>query len=74
MPGEFGPGRIGSWDGGGREWEGMFDEMILFDVALEEDDIQSLMDNGLEATLAVDPVGKVATVWGDVKMGLMQNR
>lgn len=52
----------------------MFDEMILFDVALEEGDIQSLMDNGLEATLAVDPVGKVATVWGDVKMGLMQNR
>ena len=34
--GEFGPGRIGSWDGGGREWEGMFDEMLLFDVALEQ--------------------------------------
>ena len=67
LPGEFGPGRIGSWDGGGREWEGMFDEMLLFDVALAEDDIQSLMDNGLEATLAVDPTGKVTTIWGELK-------
>lgn len=45
----------------------MFDEMILFDVALEEDDIQSLMANGLEATLAVDPMDKVATAWGKIK-------
>ena len=67
LPGEFGPGRIGSWSGGGREWEGMFDEMILFDVALEEDDIQALMDNGLEATLSVEPVGKAATIWGALK-------
>ena len=74
LPGEFGPGRIGSWSGGGREWEGMFDEMLLFDVALEEDDIQSLMDNGLEAALAVDPVGKAATLWGDIKVGLTQNK
>ena len=54
-------------DGGGREWEGMFDEMILFDVALEEDDIQMLMDKGLDATLAVDPMDKVATTWGKIK-------
>ena len=67
LPGEFGPGRIGSWSGGGREWEGMFDEMILFDVALEEADIQALMDNGLDATLSVDPVDKVATLWGQIK-------
>ena len=64
LPGEFGPGRIGSWNGGGREWEGMFDEMLLFDVALEEDDIITLMDNGLEATLAVEAVGKLGTNLG----------
>ena len=69
MPGEFGPGRIGSWDGGGREWEGLFDEMLLFDVALEEDDIISLMDNGLEATLAVEAAGKLGTIWGEIKSG-----
>ena len=67
LAGEFGPGRIGSWDGSGREWEGLFDEMILFDVALEEADIQMLMDNGLDATLAVEPTDKVATLWGELK-------
>lgn len=65
LPGTFGPGRIGSWSGGGREWEGMFDEMILFDVALEAADIQMLMENGLEATLAVEPAGKLGTIWGE---------
>ncbi|MDE0010894.1 MAG: LamG domain-containing protein [Candidatus Poribacteria bacterium] len=74
LPGEFGPGRIGSWDGGGREWEGLFDEMLLFDVALEEDDIITLMDNGLEATLAVEAVGKLGTIWGEIKAGRTQNR
>ena len=69
LPGEFGPGRIGSWDGGGREWEGLFDEMILFDVALAEDDIQMLIDNGLEATLAVEPTEKLTTSWGTIKSG-----
>ena len=67
--GKFGPGRIGSWDGGGREWEGMFDEMLLFDVALEEEDIQMLMENGLEDTLAVEAAGKLATNWGKIKLG-----
>ena len=74
LPGEFGPGRIGSWDGGGREWEGLFDEMLLFDVALEEDDIKSLMDNGLEATLAVEPTDKLGIIWGEIKSGRTQNR
>ncbi len=74
LPGEFGPGRIGSWDGGGREWEGLFDEMLLFDVALEADDIQMLMDNGLEATLAVEPAGKLTTSWGELKLGRTHSR
>ena len=52
----------------------MFDEMILFDVALEEDDIQALMENGLEATLAVEAAGKLGTIWGEIKSGRMQNR
>ena len=72
--GEFGPGRIGSWDGGGREWEGLFDEMLLFDVALEQSDIQTLMDNGLLGTVAVEPTDKLATNWGEIKLGRTQNR
>ena len=57
-----------------REWEGLFDEMLLFDVALEEEDIQMLMENGLEATLAVEPAGKLTTNWGKIKSGQTQSR
>lgn len=67
LPGVFGPGRIGSWSGGGREWEGLFDEMILFDTPLVEADILKLMDDGLEVTLGVEAVGKLAAVWGKIK-------
>ncbi|MDE0690289.1 MAG: LamG domain-containing protein [Candidatus Poribacteria bacterium] len=74
LAGEFGPGRIGSWSGGGREWEGLFDEMLLFDVALEEADIQMLMEEGLEATLAVEAAGKLATNWGKIKLGRTHSR
>ena len=70
--GEFGPGRIGSWNGGGREWEGMFDEMVLFNIALEQIDIQTLMDEGLIGTVAVELTDKLATNWGEIKLGLMQ--
>lgn len=67
LPGVFGPGRIGSWSGGGREWEGLFDEVILFDTVVEEADIQMLMDKGLEVTLSVQPAGKIASIWGEIK-------
>jgi hypothetical protein len=49
----------------------MFDEMLLFDVALEENDIQMLMENGLEVTLAVEAADKAATIWGKIKSGFM---
>ena len=58
----------------GSDWEGMFDEMLLFDVALGEEDIQMLMENGLEATLAVEPVSKLTTNWGKIKLGRTQSR
>jgi hypothetical protein len=60
----LGPGRIGSWDGGGREWQGMFDEFTIFNVALEENDIQELM-NGVG--FSVELAAKVATIWGKIK-------
>ena len=63
----FGPGRIGSWDGGGREWHGMLDEVIIFNSLLEEDDIQALMDNGLTGVLSVEPTDRLAITWGHVK-------
>ena len=69
LSGEFGPGRIGSWDGGGREWEGMFDEMLLFNVSLAEDDIKILMEKGFEGALSVDATNKASTIWGKIKEG-----
>ena len=48
--------------------------MILFDVALEEEDIQMLMDNGLEAALAVVPADKLTTNWGEIKLERTRNR
>lgn len=65
----FDAGRIGSWDGGGREWQGMLDEIIFFNAVLEEDDIRTLMDKGLAAILSVEPAGKLAFNWGSVKAG-----
>jgi hypothetical protein len=67
LPASFGPGRIGSWDGGGREWQGMLDEVIIFNSLLEEDDITKLMNSGLKEALSVEPAGKLASTWGQIK-------
>jgi hypothetical protein len=67
LPASFGPGRIGSWDGGGREWQGMLDEVILFSTTLDQSDIQQLMNNGLSGTASVEPAGKLASTWGKMK-------
>ena len=48
--------------------------MLLFNVALEQSDIQTLMDNGLLGTAAVEPTNKLATNWGEIKFGRMLNR
>lgn len=68
-PAVLDPARIGSWDGGGREWEGLMDDFVIFNVALEEGDIQTLMDKGLAGVTSVEPDGKLATRWGNVKVG-----
>ena len=44
------------------------DEVAIFNVALTQDEIQTIMDNGLDlAVLAVQPNGKMTTTWGSVK-------
>ncbi len=58
---------IGS-DGFGREfWKGIIDEVALFSVALTEDDISGIMDNGLSPLSAVSEIGKLATTWSRLK-------
>ena len=63
--------RIGDNSGGGHQLEGVLDEVALFSAALEEADIKDIMDNGLEFATGmkalVDPNGKLATLWGQIK-------
>jgi hypothetical protein len=45
----------------------MIDEFIIFNTVLDEDDIQAVMNDGYETTLAVDAKGKLAVTWGSLK-------
>ena len=56
--------RIGHWDG--RGWQGILDEFIILNVALEEGDIKGLMDRGIEAA-SVEPTTKLTAKWGGLK-------
>lgn len=50
--------------------EGAIDEVGIFNELLEEDDVLAIMENGLEAVvglLPVSPMGKLASVWGQMK-------
>ena len=50
--------------------KGIIDDVALFSVALEEEDIQEIMNNGLQKTLniiAVESAGKLAVTWGRLK-------
>ena len=46
---------------------GIIDEVVIFNVALEKEDIQTLMNQGLAGVLAVSPTGKLATTWSGIK-------
>ena len=50
--------------------EGIIDEVAIFNVALEAEDINTIMTEGLEEAvggLAVEPSGKLALTWGKLK-------
>lgn len=55
---------------GGAALSGTLDEVAIFNVALSEDDLQNIMNNGIKDALemkAVDEKGKIATLWGRIK-------
>jgi hypothetical protein len=62
---------LGGWQGNASELlDGILDEVGLFNVALELEDIEELMNDGLEAALGLTPVkpsGKLASTWGSIK-------
>ncbi len=49
------------------DFHGVIDEVVIFDVALEEEDIQAIMNKGLGSMLAVSQSGKLTTTWGGIK-------
>lgn len=59
---------LAQWKAGaGWSFIGALDEAAVFNVALSDEDILDIMNNGLEKVAAVSSVGKMATVWGNVK-------
>ena len=59
---------VGAGGGGVRYWLiGAVDEPAIFDRALSEAEINELMDNGMQAVLAVNTSNKLATTWGNIK-------
>jgi len=46
---------------------GIIDEVAIFNVALEEKEIQDIMNKGLSSMLAVSLTGKLTTTWAEVK-------
>ena len=64
------PVQIGVMDEtNGSKWyfRGFIDEVAIFNVVLSEDDLKTIMTEGLEAILAVSPTGKLTTTWASIK-------
>lgn len=64
---------IGKW-GGGSHFVGKIDEVAIFKDVLTEEDIQTIMDVGLDGALGgvspVEPSNKLTTTWGKLKSNL----
>ena len=60
---------IGGWtDNTSETLDGMLYDVALFDVVLSEADINGLMNDGLPSLVTpVEPSGKLATTWADIK-------
>ena len=53
--------------GAGPFLDGQMDEVRISNIARTEQEIQTLMDKGIEGVLAVTPEDKLATTWGALK-------
>ena len=62
--GTAGDTMIGSWGATGQKFNGIIDEVMVWDRALTEAEIKQSMDN---IAAAVDPADKLATTWASVK-------
>ena len=60
--------RLGHRSGSTHWYNGYLDEIAVFSVALDEDQVKEVSSN-IEEALDVEARGKLATVWGKVKAG-----
>ena len=58
---------LGFREGSGHYWKGMLDDMALFNRALSGDEVEEIMDNGLETVMAVTPQDRLTVMWGTIK-------
>jgi hypothetical protein len=58
---------IGSLSGGSRFYNGLVDELAIFNIALSADDINAIMSKGLQGAALVSRLGKLATTWSGIK-------
>jgi len=66
---DFSPGplNIGDCPNFSYPVKGIMDEVGLFNVALTEDDIKHIKDNGLKGIAPVSQKGRLAITWGSIK-------
>ena len=57
---------IGSWSTSGQKFNGVIDEVQVWNRALTESEIQQSMGDFI-AGIAVDASGKLTTTWGSLK-------
>ena len=56
------------WKGGvGWDFSGVLDEVVIFNEALSEENLNTIMTAGIEKALAVSPTNRLTTTWGDIK-------
>jgi hypothetical protein len=61
------PTGIGSDQGPSRFYNGTLDELAVFNIMVEEADINNIMSKGLLSLLAVNLSGKLSATWADIK-------
>ena len=48
-------------------WDGIIDEVVIFNTALSQAEIGDLMTKGIRNVIAVEPGGKLSTRWAELK-------
>ena len=68
IPVEIGVGRAqGGTVGNDIFFDGLIDDVTIYDRGLTADEINELMGTPLSDIVAVEPAGKIASVWGEIK-------